>query len=55
MFIDSFLGIGVCLRECFMFLYFAPRDELQGLQAATRLSRSLSPGVFAGHLSSSIR
>ena len=55
MFIDSFRGMGVCLRECLMFLYLAPRELLQGLHAATRLSRSFNPGVSAGHLSSSIR
>ena len=55
MFIDSFFGCCVPLCECFMFRYLAPRELLQGLHAATRLSRSLSPGVSAGHLSSSIR
>ena len=55
MFIVSFFGCAVFFCECFMFLYFAPRELLQGLHAATRLSMSLRPGVFCGHLSSSIK
>lgn len=55
MFTFSFGGCSLFFCECLMFLYFAPRELLQGLHAATRLSRSFSPGVSDGHRSSSIR
>ena len=35
--------------------YRAPRELLQGLQAATKLSSPFTPGVPAGHRSVSIR
>ena len=39
----------------FKFPYRAPRELLQGLQAATKLSRPLTPGVPVGQRSTSIR
>lgn len=35
--------------------YLAPRELLQGLQAATKLSNPFTPGVSAGQRSTSIR
>ena len=53
--IFSFLSGAVFCFECFMFRYRAPRELLQGLHAATKLSSSFNPGVCAGQRSSSIK
>ena len=55
MLIFSFLSGAVFCFECLMFRYRAPRELLQGLHAATKLSSSFNPGVCSGQRSSSIR
>ncbi len=49
--------VGACsvMPMRFRFPYRAPRDELHGLHAATRLSNPLRPGVFGGQRSISVR
>ena len=48
-------GAGSVIPTRFKFPYRAPRDELHGLQAATKLSSELMPGCPIGQRSISVR